>query len=293
MSLCACNKSQTDPEINEISVNLLSDSLAFSNANLSSDSGARYTISVNGTTQSGDYAIILISKQTCEGEPVSYIKLSDDSVCNELQKGTTNLTLNVLSTGVRTDLFKVTFSLEIRIFRVDKTIHKCHLDNLTYFNGTATPLSLFNTDQTKISLNILSFKDNPYAREQLGLCDVFTLPSGTTSIADDAFYSLSNNTPLPSTIQRVYLDRSEIDPAYQNPLTEIGANAFRENTFNDSIVIPSSTKHIKEHAFDGCVGVSKITIPKDIVLDDYCFAHLEGEIILDLSMYHELPLATN
>lgn len=287
MSLCACNKSQNDPEINEINVDLLSDRLAFSNTNLSSDAGAQYTINVNGTTKNGDYAIILISQQMCGDDPVSYIKLSEDSVCHELQKGTTRLTVKLLPTGVKTDFFKVTFSLEVRVFRVDKTVYKCNLNDLIYFNGTATPLNLFNATQTKTTLDILSLKNDPYAQEQLILCDVFALPSGTTSIANNAFYN--PNTPFPSNTQRVYLDKSELDPLYQSLLTEIGENAFRANTFNGPIIIPSSTKHIKHHAFYECKGVTKIIIPKDVALDDYCFANLEGEMALDLSVFNQLP----
>ena len=57
------------------------------------------------------------------------------------------------------------------------------------------------------------------------------------------------------------------------PITEIGASAFRGNTYITSMIIPKGVTVINERAFEECTALQKITFGEDVVtVSDYAFS---------------------
>ena len=83
------------------------------------------------------------------------------------------------------------------------------------------------------------------------------LPSGITSIGEDAFYECSGltNLVLPSSV------------------TSIGNNAFSSCHGLTSITLPSSVTSIGDYAFSGCYGLTSITLPSGVTsIGKYAFS---------------------
>lgn len=286
ITLFSC-KTISEPEVIQIDVKLRSQRLAFSNWNLASSTGALYKLNISGDIKRGDHVTIGISKQFDErGYEGQYIKLSDDSLAFELDDSSTDLTLRVLPFAPESkDIFKIDFTLEFQIMRSSRVIYKTQMNNLFFVNGTVTPKSIFETIEQDDDLEVVSFKDDPITLQQLTLCNIFMLPVGTTKVADHAF-SLEK-IPIPATIKRVYLDYSVLDLTATGWLKSIGAFAFEKNTFNNRIVVPTSTLEIGEKAFYQCSGVSEIVLDHDFVIHNYAFSELPGQTILDLTSFDD------
>lgn len=280
------------PQDLNIDINLMSNSVAFSNWTLASALGASYSLSVSGDTQNGDTILVSIGEQICDGKEVNFIKLSEDSILHTVTKSETNFTV-LLNTVVKEnhDIFVVKFSLFFQVIRNQTTIIKKEVPNFTFVNGTPTPENFFDKIIGEDSVRVIGFATDKATQEQLKLCNIFVLPQGTTEVDSQAFEVY----PIPSWIQRAYLDYSELDPSFTPTLRRILPRAFAGCAINNRIVLHSSLELVASGAFAGCTGVSSIELHrKDITIGQSAFSHIPGVTELDLSIYrdhNEMPEA--
>ena len=82
------------------------------------------------------------------------------------------------------------------------------------------------------------------------------IPSGTTSIGDNAFYKCSSITSI----------------TIPNTVTRIGFEAFRSCTGLASVRIPNSVTTMESYAFNGCTSLTSVTIGNGLRgIGDYAF----------------------
>ena len=61
-------------------------------------------------------------------------------------------------------------------------------------------------------------------------------------------------------------------PIFPADLTEIADYAFYQDTsLTGSLVIPATVRHIGAHAFDGCTGLTYLSLPDGITVDPTAF----------------------
>lgn len=272
-----------DPQDSNLDIELMSSRLAFSNWTLSSSQGAQYSLSASGDIQNGDIIRVSIGEQTSEGLDVNYIKLSDNSIIHNVGKSGTNFDVILTSVSQQNhDVFTVNFSLIFQVMRNQITISKKEVKNFVFVNGTPTPSNFFDKTQSTDSLKVNGFVLDDFVQEQLKLCNIFVLPQGTTDVESQAFRAEI----FPASIQRVYLDYSELDSSFAPTLQRILPQAFMNCPINNKIVLPSTLELIGSKAFFECTGVSSIELHrKDIAIGQLAFGNIPGITELDVSIY--------
>ncbi|MDR3217326.1 MAG: leucine-rich repeat domain-containing protein [Clostridiaceae bacterium] len=123
----------------------------------------------------------------------------------------------------------------------------------------------------------------------------YSIPSGTTSIGDNAFFGCKSLTKIkiPQGVTSIgdyaFYECSILQTVKtSNGLISIGSYAFRRSGLIE-IEIPDGVTSIKEHAFEDCKRLTKINIPEGVTnIEDLtfdCCCSLE-DIVISCSVTH-------
>lgn len=282
-----------------INFNLTSESFAFSNSRLISDTGAKYSINVSGDIQEGDYVFLSLADQIKDTIRGSFLKLTPESTYFEVISPSMDFDIVVESLDKRdTSFYDVGFSLQVEIVRSHKAFYKDKVKGFHFFNATPTTKGMFEIETDGSKMKVKSFKNDPIVQKQLALCDTLLIPKGTTEIADYAFSTNDHQTTIPDNISRIYLDSGKMFSSAEPTLQKIGKysfayaifgnnltlpksllsiddNAFYSSNIKDSIILPEGIIRVGNSAFEGTIGASSISIPKGLIeLGDFAFSRM-------------------
>lgn len=305
----SCSNSHPQPDEPNINVELISVPYAFSNCNLPLDNGAKFYASIFGDVQIGDEVFISLGSQIKDGKEGQYLSLDAKYDYFKITAAKTDFifVVNPVSSEDKS-FYSVFFTLNIHIFRNNQILYKTQLDNLYFFNATATPKEMFLTQESGEETTVLSFNPDPIIQEQLKLCNILLIPYGTTNIAKNAFSDLS----IPDNIEMIFLDAHILCPIIKPTLKSIGDNAFMRvhwpndivlpeslewigdfafyySSFETNLTIPNHVYHIGNSAFEGTFGTSLITLPKSVrELGNNAFYDMKNVLQIDLTDFSSL-----
>ncbi len=98
----------------------------------------------------------------------------------------------------------------------------------------------------------------------LGVLLVFQDIAAKAAIDDDYTYSISNEEVRIISYNGSSDDVSIPGEIHDYPVTSIASEAFKGHTEILTLEIPDSVVSVDEKAFNGCLGITEITLPADI-----------------------------